>query len=71
MELSCIFLIFWEMELFSPSLKFFPEKNLLYFFLKKKHSKKLSYIFSKKLFLILQEMELSSPKIKKLQERTF
>ena len=34
--------------------------------LKKNRIKKISYIFSKKVFLVFLEMELSSPKLKKL-----
>ena len=54
MELSYIFpkqvfIIFQEIEIFSFGLKFFPEKDCLYFFLKD-NFKKLSYIFSKRSF---------------------
>ena len=45
--LKKVFLIFWEIELFKPSLNFFPEKSLLYFF-QKKYSEKVSYIFEKR-----------------------
>ena len=34
--------------------------------IKRKHSEKISYIFSKKVFLISREMELSSPMIRKI-----
>ena len=34
----------------NPNLKIFPLKNCWYFFLKKNHSKQLSYIFSKQSF---------------------
>ena len=44
-EFSYIFLMFQEMELFSPSLKIFQKKKLLIFFPKKTHSEKISYIF--------------------------
>ena len=39
--------------------------------IKKKHSEKCSYIFSKTAFLVFQEIELSSPKIRKFREGTF
>ena len=46
-----------EKYLFGPCLKFFPEQNFLYSFLKKLALEKI---------VIFQEMELSSPKIKKI-----
>ena len=63
-ELSYIFLLFWEMELFSPSLKF--SLKFLIFLPKKKRSEKISYIYSKNVFLIFRKIELFSPRLKKL-----
>ena len=68
------FFSFRKWNFLAPSLKSF-----LYFRkefpklkkLKKKHSEKCSYIFSKTAFLVFQEIELSSPKIRKFREGTF
>ena len=62
----------------ASTLKMFPWKNFLYFFLKKIplkkfifSQKKLFLYFRKRNFLIIQETECSSPKTKKFKEGNF
>ena len=60
-----VFFVYFEKWNFSALPKIFPWKKFLIFFPKENHSRKLSHIFSKKVFPIFCEVELSSPKLKK------
>ena len=63
------------MELFSPSLKLFPEKNFLYFFKKKSPPWNFFEYFLKQMFFLsFRKWEVLAPTLKKLlifQEGTF
>ena len=54
------------MELSSPKIKKCSQGTFRARKIKKIHSEKISYIFSKKRFFIFQKMELSGVKIKKV-----